>query len=144
MNGSYKKAMSISGIPLVLMVAIISLCVHFYKPTPFNLNISNGNLVISNWETNPTTIKINEIKELKYLNTFNLGGNDFGVQIGNVAKGRVLLENYGEVNAFVMNKNLSGIYIETKDSNAFLINYDSSETTKKIYDELKSDKFNQI
>ena len=97
-----------------------------------NIKISNNEIVTSVPYCSEPTIKIDKIRNIKLLDNVEIGNKQVGYKEDKCYAG------YFDTQFIYINPNIhSYIYFETKDDKC-LINYESEEKTKKLYETIKN------
>ncbi len=101
-----------------------------------NIKISNNEIVTSVPNCSESTIKIDEIQNIKLFDNVEVGNKQVGYKEDKCYAGYFDTQ-FGTCFIYINPNIHSYIYFETKDDNC-LINYENEEKTKELYETIKN------
>lgn len=123
----------------ILFFLVLVINKTFNSPTQYTYVLENNRIEISSNQFYDDTIRVEDIKSLKFLDKLpegrliRIGGNS----LEKTNTGNYMIQNYGKVRLYIYNSTKNVVEIKTSDKN-FLINENSNVKTQKLYKRLKN------
>ncbi|EPR10330.1 PH domain-containing protein [Ruminiclostridium papyrosolvens] len=101
-----------------------------------NVSITNNSVSVKGTFVSGTTIPLNEITSIEYVDSLDIGARQFGMGTYKMASGTYKNEKFGSYKLYSYSK-VNAFVIIHYDDKILVFNQSDVESTKKLYNQIK-------